>query len=171
MDLRLRRASAQDDPFLFQLYASTRVEELALVNWDAAQEQSFLQMQFDAQRRSYGHEFPGALCQIVLHDDASAGRLVVDHSEERILIVDIALLPEYRSTGIGTNLIRALQREAEESGRPLVLYVEGFNPALLLYERLGFTKIAQDGLYWRMEWQHNGRKESGSEEAGKGKGV
>jgi len=30
--------------------------------------------------------------------------------------------------------------------------VEKLNPALRLYERLGFTRIADKELYWFLEW-------------------
>ena len=168
MDVRLRRVSAQDDPFLFELYSSTRAEEMALVNWDPVQKQAFLQMQFDAQRRAYAHQFPDAEDQIILRDKTSAGHLIIDRSADCILIVDIALLPEHRSAGIGTKLIRGLQTEAGDSGRTLRLHVEGFNPAMNLYERLGFRKIIQNGLYWLMEWPDTGRVGHWEEAAGKG---
>ncbi|SRR6266496_3676807 len=175
MDVFLRHTSAQDDSFLFQLYASTRVEEMTLVNWDPVQKLAFLQMQFGAQRRSYEDEFPKAQYQIILRGDDCAGRLIVDRSDERILIVDISLLPEYRSLGIGTNLIRRLQSEAKESGRTLRLHVESFNPALRLYERLGFKKIIKNGLYWQMESRDKDRvsygEEPHSEAAGNREGV
>ena len=175
MSISLRRVSAQDDQFLFQLYASTRAAEMALVNWDPVQKQAFLKMQFETQRRAYEHQFPGGQDQIILRDNTSAGRLLIDHSDEYVLIVDIALLPEYRSAGIGTNLIRGLQTEAAESARTLRLHVEGSNPALRLYERLGFRTIVQNGLYWLMEWKEKGRagagEEPNKEAVGRGNGV
>ena len=50
----LRREEINDEPFLFQVYAHTRVEELALTNWDPATRQAFLTMQFQAMRRGVG---------------------------------------------------------------------------------------------------------------------
>jgi predicted GNAT family acetyltransferase len=40
--------------------------------------------------------------------------------------------------GLGTTLLRNLQSEAAAAGKPLRIHVERFNPALRLYERLGF---------------------------------
>ena len=153
MSSSLRPVSPDDEEFLFQVYASTRAEEMALVPWDAAQKQSFLQMQFNAQRESYQREFPRAKYEVILRDDVPAGRLIVDRSDEAIMILDVALLPEHRRAGIGTKLIRDLQFEAQESQRGLRLHVENFNPAFRLYERLGFTKIEETGFYWLMEWR------------------
>jgi hypothetical protein len=49
-------------------------------------------------------------------------------------------------------LLRGLQSEAAAAGKPLRIHVERFNPALRLYERLGFTPIADRGVYLFMEW-------------------
>jgi ribosomal protein S18 acetylase RimI-like enzyme len=65
--------------------------------------------------------------------------------------VDIALLPEYRGMGIGTRLLRDLISESEESGKPLSIHVERFNPALRLYERLDFRTVEDKGVYLLME--------------------
>jgi ribosomal protein S18 acetylase RimI-like enzyme len=42
--------------------------------------------------------------------------------------------------------------EAERAGKPVRIHVEKLNPALRLYERLGFTRIADKGVYWFLEW-------------------
>ena len=54
----LRPAQEDDLPFLYRVYASTRQEELALVDWDEAQKEWFLRMQFDLQRAPMLRLFP-----------------------------------------------------------------------------------------------------------------
>lgn len=149
----LRPAQTQDEPFLFRVYASTRAEEMALVGWDAEQQQAFLQMQFNAQTQYYRMQYPNAESKIISRDDTPVGRLIVHRSNDEILLMDIALLPEYRNAGMGTTLIRALQSEAEKIHKPLHLHVEPFNPAMQLYKRLGFIKIDESGIYHLMEWR------------------
>lgn len=79
---------------------------------------------------------------------APRGRdLYVSRWSEEIRIVDIALLPDSCNRGIGTALLRQLQAEAQASGKPLRIHVERFNPALPLYERLGFRQIEDKGVY------------------------
>ena len=153
MDLSLRPVSHDDEELLFQIYASTRAEEMALVPWNDEQKRVFLEMQFNAQRQSYQEQFPKAQYDIILHEGVPAGRFIVDRADQRILLIDIALLPEHRSKGIGSALIDELKTEAQETGRPLHLTVETFNPAYRLYERLGFRKIEEVGFYWLMEWE------------------
>lgn len=150
--ISLSLAQPSDEQFLFKVYASTRAEEMALVSWTAEQKQAFLQMQFDAQRQSYALEFPEAEWYVIRETDAPIGRLIVDRADDKILLTDIALLPEYRNRGIGTLLLHELMSEAQQSGKPLHLHIETFNPALRLYERLGFVKVDEIGIYWELAW-------------------
>src|SRR5205809_3586319 len=102
MPITLRSIRPEDETFLFQVYASTREEEMAVVAWDDEQKQAFLQMQFNAQRLSYQQQFPQAEYQVIQRGDVAAGRLIVDRSDEGVLLIDIALLPEHRNAGIGS---------------------------------------------------------------------
>lgn len=108
-------------------------------------------MQFDAQSRYYREHYREAELSVILSDDVPAGRLYVARWPEEIRIVDIALLPQHRGMGIGTRLLNDLISESEESGKPLSIHVERFNPALRLYERLGFRTVADQSLYLLME--------------------
>ena len=121
------------------------------MNWNEAQQEAFLAMQFTAQHRQYHSQYPDADFQIVLVDGVPGGRLYVARLEDEILLIDVALLTEYRNRGIGTALVEDLLAEAGQAGKPVRLHVEPFNPALRLYIRLGFEKIAEHGFYWFME--------------------
>ena len=147
----LRPIQAADEEFLRLVYAGVRAEELALTNWDDAQKQAFLRMQFDAQQRFYFEHFPDAQFQVIQLGDQPVGRLYVDRSAADIHIIDIALLPEHRNAGIGGLLLRGLLEEAAAAGKPVRIHVERFNSALRLYLRLGFTPIQERGLYLEME--------------------
>jgi ribosomal protein S18 acetylase RimI-like enzyme len=149
--LSLRPITPDDEAFLLHVYANTREEELASVPWSAAEKEAFLAMQFNAQHRSYQENYPQASFQLILRDDRPIGRLYVDRRPDEICIVDIALLPSYRRQGIGSRLLKDLAAEADQAGKPLRIYVEKFNPALRLYERLGFAQIGDTGVYYQME--------------------
>lgn len=151
MNVALRPAAQGDEAFLYRVYASTREEELAQTGWDETQKAAFLRMQFDAQSSYYEEHYRGAECSVILSDDYPAGRLCVARWQEEIRIVDIALLPGYRGLGIGTHILRDLISESEESGKPISIHVERFNPALRLYERLGFRAVEDKGVYLLME--------------------
>lgn len=148
----LRPVSSADQEFLFQVYASTRADEMAIVPWTPEQKQAFVQMQYNAQRQSYAMQFPEAEYSVIHKQAIPIGRLIVARSKEEMRLMDIALLPGYRNQGMGTQLIRELMAEAAASKKPLRLHVEFFNPARRLYERLGFRQIAEFGIYFEMEW-------------------
>lgn len=73
MPITLRAAGPDDAAFLFDVYASTRAEELAPVPWSNEQRQEFLRMQFDAQHSYYHERFPEADYQVILADGEAVG--------------------------------------------------------------------------------------------------
>lgn len=156
-----RMAGPDDEPFLIQLYASTRWDEVAAWGWSPAQQEAFLAMQFRAQRQSYAMQYEGAERLILLQEGAPIGRLLVHRTADELLLVDISLLPESRGKGIGTSLVRELQAEAAATDRPLRLRVARENPARRLYARLGFVMTAEQGPYDAMEWRAPGRTRLG----------
>jgi ribosomal protein S18 acetylase RimI-like enzyme len=153
MPIKLRDVLAADEPFLFEVYASTRAEEMALVPWDEEQRKSFLRMQFVAQHSHYRDQFPAASYRVILRDNSPVGRLYVLKEKDKIRILDITLLPEHRNRGIGTALLRELLDEAAPSKKRVLIYVETFNPSLRLFARLGFKSISEEGINFLMEWR------------------
>jgi ribosomal protein S18 acetylase RimI-like enzyme len=150
--LSLRPASAADEPFLLKLFAATRSDELALTNWDENQKQAFIAMQFKAQSRHYDMNYPDAQNSIILWNDDPVGRLLLDRGELQLTLVDIALLPAHRNSGIGTGLIQDIVKEARAAAKPIRLHVFCSSAAKRLYERLGFSQIGEDGAYLEMMW-------------------
>lgn len=150
--IRLRPEATQDQGFLFNLYASTRQEELDAWGWPPEMRSSFLKMQFEASQ-GYHTAFPGADFQIVLVDGANAGRLVLDRGPKELRIVDIALLPQHRNAGVGSILLRRIRDEAVAANKPVRLHVLKGNRAQRLYQRLGFVKSAETELHLEMEWR------------------
>jgi GNAT superfamily N-acetyltransferase len=147
----LRPAAAEDEAFLFRVYASTREEELAITDFSEAQKKAFLTQQFAAQDRNYRENYTGATFDVIEVDGEPAGRLYVARWDEEIRVMDISLLPDYRGHGVGTLLLRQLLDEATRTRRRLSIHVEKLNPARRLYERLGFAEEADEGVYVLME--------------------
>ena len=127
----LRPATEADREFLLSVYASTRDEELAQVEWEEGAREAFLEHQFSAQDGHYRANYPGATFDVIEVDGESAGRLYVHR---------------------GTELLRELIDEAGASGRALSIHVEMNNPARRLYERLGFVPAGEHGIYVLMRW-------------------
>jgi ribosomal protein S18 acetylase RimI-like enzyme len=125
---------------------------MALLDWSEPVKQAFVQQQFTAQHTYYRQHYATASFDVVLCDDAPVGRLYVDRAPHEIRIVDIALLPEYRGAGIGTELLTELLAEAAQARKVVSIHVERFNPALRWYQRLGFRVIEDRGVYLQLTW-------------------
>lgn len=151
--ISLRPVQATDLDFLFQVYASTRTEELAVVPWSPAEKEAFLRQQSDAQHRHYQAAYADAQFEIVSTGLEDIGRLYLWRGSEEFRIIDVTLLPAWRGRGIGGGLIRALLNEASALGKRVSVHVEQHNPALRLYRRLGFKPVAERGLYLLLEWR------------------
>jgi len=149
----LRAVTADDDDFLLAVYASTRADELAQVQWGEGQKELFVRWQFELQRREYKARFPDAAYDVILVDDRPAGRIWVGRNEKQIRLLDIALFPEFQNRGVGTVLLRGLMDEAVITGRALrhMVFVLN-NDAQRFYERLGFVVIEDLGAYKHMEY-------------------
>jgi ribosomal protein S18 acetylase RimI-like enzyme len=149
--IAFRLINPGDEAFLRAIYASTRAEELAVLDWSDQQKEAFLRMQFDAQHRHYQSHFPQAEFLIILENGEPVGRLYLARNPDAFRIIDIALLPQHRGKGIGGTLLKNILHEAAQSGTPVRIHVERNNRALRLYQRLGFEIIEEGPVYLRME--------------------
>jgi GNAT superfamily N-acetyltransferase len=152
-----RPAGDADRPFLRALYASTREDEMRLVDWTEEQKDEFLTQQFNAQHDYYHQQFPAAEFLVVERDGEAVGRIYLDRRATGLRLVDIALVPEMRSQGLGAALLLDLLDEGRAVNLPVSIHVERNNPAMRLYLRLGFRPIEDKGVYQLLEW----RPESG----------
>lgn len=148
----LRPVEESDRPHLLAVYTGTRLEELAATDWNDGQKAEFCRMQFEAQDAHYLAHYPSADRCVILVDGIPAGRLYVDRWTREIRIMEIALLPKFRGKGVGSVLLKELQREAAAADKLLSIHVERFNPALSLYARLGFTLAEDKGVYLLLHW-------------------
>lgn len=149
----LRPETADDEAFLYGLYACTREEELNATGWDAGTRQAFLRMQFNAQRKGYRDMFPDARFLIILCGHDRSGRMVVNQAGDEIRLVDIALLPAFQNQGVGGRLVGDLIADAKARGKPLRVSVFKPSRAAVFYQRLGFAKTGEAGLYDLWEWR------------------
>ncbi|MFB9326040.1 GNAT family N-acetyltransferase [Paenibacillus aurantiacus] len=150
--IRTMPAIESDASFLYQLFVHTRLEEMQAWAWDETMQQQFLNMQWTARQHSYSLQYPAAE-QLILHvRDERVGQALVNRTDSNLTLVDITVLPAYRGLGIGTAFIQELLSEAEAGAKNIHLSVLPDNPALRLYERLGFNKIESSSLHIQMVW-------------------
>ncbi len=157
MTLKMLPVTSSDGDFLLSLYASTRVEELALVPWSDEQKQEFVKFQFDAQTRHYAERYPPDSFRIIEVDGKKIGRLYLCELPDELRIIDLTISPEFRGNGVGSSIIAEI---LANSVKPVRIYLESFNRSARLFERLGFKPIRDEGIYRLWESARNG--ESGT---------
>lgn len=150
--MKLRRTTAQD-----QAFVTTMVEET--MNWDPSTPRETLAeiartypeivLYCEGWGRAGDEGFVaeeegrpvGAAWFRLFPKDAAAFGFIDEGTPE----FGIALVPEARGRGVGTELLKALIELARELGHPrLSLSVAIVNPARALYERFGFVKVEDD---------------------------
>jgi ribosomal protein S18 acetylase RimI-like enzyme len=147
-----RAATAEDEVFLFRLYAASRAD-LDAIGLPPEQKDLLVKMQFNAQRQQYSSAFPAAENTIILIDEVPVGRMLINKTASEFRLIDIVLLPQFRGLGVGTRLIQDLIHDAEAANALVILQVRKENVALNLYRRLGFVVNQDDGVYVSMEWR------------------
>jgi ribosomal protein S18 acetylase RimI-like enzyme len=143
LEVDLRPATERDYGFAERLYIATMRPLLRkLEAWDEAE----LLGRFRA-------SFEVAQVRIIQADGRDAGFLQTSETEAEINLDQIHLHRTHRSRGIGSQLIRDLQRAAIAKKKALALAVVRGNRALELYQRLGFNVIGEDAtrLYMRCD--------------------
>ncbi|TWH48797.1 GNAT family N-acetyltransferase [Sporomusa sp. KB1] len=149
--ITFRSITDADLEFLYRVYASTRNEEMAVTGWNEADIENFLRMQFNLQHTYYRQTYPQAAFDIILIDGIPAGRLYIDRQQDKMVVIDIALLPEFRRRGAGGRIMRNLVEEVDKEGLLMSLHVECNNPVRLFYKTLGLVEKGTYGVYYYME--------------------
>ena len=153
--VRLVPVRPEDEEFIYRVYVGTRIEEIAAFGWNGAQQEAFLRMQYTAQKRWYEMAYPDAEHSLIVLDQPASpgmpvGRMIVQRAPKALRLVDIALLAEHRGCGIGSVLVGELISQARRANMPVELQVTKANRASRLYERLGFVRTGEDGMYYQM---------------------
>ncbi|MBA8879176.1 GNAT family N-acetyltransferase [Phyllobacterium myrsinacearum] len=150
----LRPAKRSDLPFLCLLYRSFRLGELEQAPWSLQEKQAFLDQQFSLQHRYYTTVFSPADFLIIEKDGMRIGRLYIDLSAAKWLVIDIGLLPEWRGRGLGFAILRDIQDAmTATAGLGIALHVDNTNMrAQKLYQSLGFEVTEATETHTGMEW-------------------
>ena len=97
------------------------------------------------QLQYHDNEFSLSPPEVVSIDGADVGVWKVLRERQRLVLKTIYLLPQFQRQGLGTSLIQQLIRESEDCGLPIELRYLKVNPVGALYERLGFSRIKEEG--------------------------
>lgn len=152
MKVELHPLREEDEEFVYQLFSCITTEQLFLQFIEPAEREKLLRMQYEARKNSYQMAYLNAEYSIIWLNDQRAGYYVADIGNIAVHLIDIAVLPEKRKKGICSILTERHQKKASEQGVPCFLHVFKMNPALALYERLGFQIVEDEGIQWLMKW-------------------
>jgi ribosomal protein S18 acetylase RimI-like enzyme len=147
-----RPMNDDDSMLLFELYASSRADELSRSGWATPQQRSFFRMQAQNQERYFQRHYDHLDRRTICINGFSAGRLLVDRPAHGITIVDLALLPAFRGRGVGSLLIRCVLEEAAERDLPVHMDLAKNNATVATCERLGFRFAEDLGDRWHLVW-------------------
>jgi ribosomal protein S18 acetylase RimI-like enzyme len=126
----LRPATEDDREALFAMNRATMRDYVEAVwGWDDV-----------SQRRRFDELFhPDRDLQIIEIGGQIVGMINAVERPDDLLLVNIRVLPEWQSRGIGAEVIGALIERAERAGKPVTLKVLKVNTrAQQLYRRMGF---------------------------------
>lgn len=155
----LRTARDTDLPWLRELYADTRVEEMAQLPWPDAMKRAFTDQQFLLQHQHYIQHYPDTDFMILEHGPLAVGRYYLQAGVPDYLVVDISLLADKRKMGIGSLLLTQTQEDARAQGTGVLLHVSKTNPqARRLYEKLGFIAKESGATHDTLHWCAAGRQ-------------
>ncbi len=145
MNIKIRNGKSSDSKRLYDLYCSTMktyVEETW--GWDE-----------DFQRNGFIKKLPPEKFCIIVKNGADIGAYFIiynnDHLKLEMLIVD----PGEQNQGVGTLVMKMLQRESKEAKKPLRLNIIKVNPVKSFYLELGFLVYEEGKELINMEWDYS----------------
>src|SRR5690242_16456603 len=103
------------------------------------------------QEVSFQEQWEAAQVRIVTLDGSDIGWLQSFIQDDALLIAQLFLDRPFQRRGIGSDLIRRLIAEANRGKRAVRLNVVKINPAVRLYERLGFRIVREDDRKFYMQ--------------------
>ena len=138
--INLHQAKAEHYDFALHLYLLTMrlyLQELGV--WDEQQ-----------QRASFATQWKREEVRIISVDGKDVGWLQVADLPTEIRLQKFFVSPQYQRSGIGSEVLGNLLATWRSTGKKIVLKVLKNNPARRLYERLGFSVVAEAGVTFRM---------------------
>lgn len=90
--------------------------------------------------------------EIVLVDDQRAGWLQLTRTPDLIEVAQLHIMPDFQNQKIGSTLVQHVLEEASSTGKRAKLAVIKGNPALALYQRLGFEIYQEDAIKHHLQW-------------------
>ncbi|MEM7018747.1 MAG: GNAT family N-acetyltransferase [Pseudomonadota bacterium] len=128
-------------------------QQLNILSYKELVEKQFGAWEQKLQAQNFDKKWQEQSFQKAVLDGKAIGGIWVQVFETYHQLREIQLLPEYRNQGIGAQLINTEIERANALGKKLRLRVLLLNPAVQLYERLGFVITGKTDTQYHMEYQ------------------
>lgn len=136
----MRPATEGDFDFLYALHVATMKEYVDQTwGWNDA----FQEMRF---RETFDPEDT----RIITLDGRDIGMIATQERDADLFLALIEIEPEHQRQGIGATLIKEIIAAGIRMKKPVFLHVLRANPARSLYERLGFSVVAETPTHLHM---------------------
>ncbi|MBB3112002.1 ribosomal protein S18 acetylase RimI-like enzyme [Paenibacillus phyllosphaerae] len=155
--MQLVRMDHPDEELLFGMYAA--VYRRSFEQWGLGERETnqILQLQYRAKSMSYRNQYPQAIDFLIDLDNEAAGIAIVHEGTTLLSLIDLMVLPHFQRLGLGTQVIRLLQSEAQQRDIPVKLHVDVSNTnAYNWYVRMGFEEVSSTLTHHEMIWNPNG---------------
>ena len=140
MQITLRPAVAQDFEYCKRLYLSGMSKIIEELNLDRTAQAAGLQQQWVLTE-----------IQIITLDGSDVGWLQTKTQEDGLFVAQLFVDTPFQRRGIGTEVMNGLIADATHANHAVLLAVVKINPALRLYERLGFYIVHEDDRKFYMK--------------------
>ena len=140
MQIALRAASTQDFEYCKRLYFTGMTKIIEELHLDMA-----------AQAVSFREQWAVPQVRIITFDSSDVGWLQSIVKDDVLFVAQLFVDVPFQRKGIGTEVMHRLIGEAARLNQAVRLAVVKINPALRLYERLGFQITHEDDRKFYMK--------------------
>jgi ribosomal protein S18 acetylase RimI-like enzyme len=133
MRIAVRPARPEDFDFCADLYFSEMARTIRELNLDLAKQAANLRQHWELQQ-----------VRIITGDGDDVGWVQSMIEGDALFLGQLFVAPAHQGHGVGTIIVRRLIEEAACERRAVTLGVVKTNPALRLYQRLGFRTTHED---------------------------
>jgi len=137
MNVRLIKATNADKAYLLNLRKLTMTEHLERVGRFSSDEQHLLRIE-----DCYG------FANVIYYKNEKVGTIKYLIHEKSIEIMQVQIHPKYQGKGLGKIVIKKIIKKADT--KQVKLSVLKGNPAIKLYEKLGFKVTREESNEWYM---------------------
>ncbi|MEO0927323.1 MAG: GNAT family N-acetyltransferase [Cyanobacteria bacterium J06643_13] len=100
----------------------------------------------------FRNNFVASHYQVIEVKGVTAGFLKLVKNDAEIYLAEIQIRDRYQNLGIGSKILKDLMHQTEVSQKRLRLKVIQGNPALKLYQRLGFVVFETSSTHLKLEF-------------------